>query len=270
MNKFKTFVRFVLEKFGYKIFKTENSLVSQHNFDNLAKGYEVLLNVVKEESLASNPKRYTLLGRLQGTPPTEAFSIVQALSRTKALQGDVCEFGVAQGETTALIANEIHESSKRLHVFDSFEGLSKPTEKDVLIDDVFELGSMEAYEGEMSFPKEWVLGRINSVNFPLDRVVTHEGYVEQTLKNNKNLPESVSMAYVDLAFYEPILVTLEFLDNVLESGGMIIVDDYGFFSSGAQSAVDEWLEKMNVDRPRYNSATPDPCGVGYIVIEKIA
>ena len=36
-----------------------------------------------------------------------------------------------------------------LHLFDSFEGLPMPTERDQLKDDIFALGSMAAYAGAM-------------------------------------------------------------------------------------------------------------------------
>ena len=52
-----------------------------------------------------NNLRIALMGRLLGTQPPEAYAIVQALQYTRDVPGDVCEFGVAQGETSALIAN---------------------------------------------------------------------------------------------------------------------------------------------------------------------
>jgi O-methyltransferase len=134
------------------------------------------------------------------TPPFEAYFIVQGLAKTKALSGDVCEFGVAQGETSALIANEIQPSNKSLHLFDSFEGLPKPTEKDKLKDDIFSLGSMEAYEGTMSSPEIMVRTRLGSISFPENRTVIHKGFIDKVLKNASNLPQKVSFAYVDFDF----------------------------------------------------------------------
>lgn len=68
--------------------------------------------------------------RLRGTPPTEAFYILEGLNRTRQVPGDVCEFGVAQGETSALIANEIRDvTSRKIYLYDLFESLPKPTQK---------------------------------------------------------------------------------------------------------------------------------------------
>ena len=67
------------------------------------------------------------------------------------MSGDICEFGVAQGTTSALMSNEIKGLKERnLWLFDSFEGLPMPTEKDQLKDDIFSLGSIEAYKGTMA------------------------------------------------------------------------------------------------------------------------
>jgi hypothetical protein len=65
------------------------------------------------------------LGKLQSTQPSEAYFIIQSLEDTRTITGDICEFDVAQGLTSALIANEISTNSKKIfHLFDSFEGLA--------------------------------------------------------------------------------------------------------------------------------------------------
>jgi len=103
--------------------------------------------------------------QLKGTPPSEALHLVWHLNRVLHLEGDVCEFGIAQGATSALIANEIRGTEKELWLFDSFEGLPMPTGKDILIDDIFSLGSIEKYQGTMACGQEQVIGRLNSISF---------------------------------------------------------------------------------------------------------
>ncbi len=89
-----------------------------------------------------------------GTSIGEALYILNAVQKTRAIPGDVCEFGVAEGATSVQIAYMIREGTKHLYLLDSFEGLSKPTEKDKLIDDIFDLGSMAAYAGTMATPMQ--------------------------------------------------------------------------------------------------------------------
>lgn len=226
------------------------------NFANLAQAYEQRLND-SGELIVANEMRPRLLARLLGTPPSEAYFIVHALAECEDVDGDVCEFGVAQGETSALIANEIQSSNRVLHLFDSFEGLPKPTEKDQLKDDISSLGSMEAYTGSMSLPEEMVRTRLRAISFPQQRVVIHKGFMEQVLKHDLGLPRRVGFAYVDLDLYEPIRVTLDFLHQTTSTGAMIVVDDYDFFSTGAKTAVDEFLEEKNASAVIYECLVPN-------------
>ena len=185
--------------------------------------------------------RKEFLYNLMGTTISEAMWILNALHQSITLPGDVCEFGVAHGATSALLANEIRSTGKNLWLFDSFEGLPAPTEKDVLIDDVAGLGSIEAYEGVFSYRQEVVLNRLKGIDFPRSRTKVVAGFIEDTVKT-ATMPEAVSFAYIDFDFYEPIQVGLEFLKDVLSPGGYVVIDDYGFFSAGAQAAVDEFVQ----------------------------
>ncbi|HAJ58570.1 MAG TPA: hypothetical protein DCP31_04310, partial [Cyanobacteria bacterium UBA8543] len=112
----------------------------------------------------------------------------------------------------------------------------------LLIDDIFNLKSMESYEGTMSCPVEMVESRLKAISFPDSRVRIVPGFIEETI-NSPNLPTKVCFAYVDFDFYLPILTTLKFLHHHLSIDGTVIVDDYDFFSSGAKTAVDEFLQE---------------------------
>lgn len=183
--------------------------------------------------------REELLAKLIGTPVSEAMYIIAHLHESTGADGDVCEFGVAQGATSALLANEIRFSAKQLWLFDSFQGLPRPTEKDVLTNDIFDLGSIEKYAGTMASPVDMVKARLQEIDFPKARTRIVPGFIEKTVKS-ATLPDTVCFAYVDFDFYEPILTTLRFLRQRLSVGGVVVVDDYGFFSSGVKTAVDEF------------------------------
>lgn len=260
MGFLKVAIRKAIAVWGYELHRSSTQPVSLGNFVNLAQAYEQCLN----ESgylIAKNENRSKLLARLRGTPPSEAYFIVHALAKCKDVSGAVCEFGVAQGETSALIANEIQTGNKILHLFDSFEGLPKPTEKDQLKDDIFLLGSMEAYEGTMLCPEEMVMTRLRAISFSPQRFVIHKGFVDQVFRGDSNLPRKVSFAYVDFDFYEPIKLTLDFLHHTTSAGAIIIVDDYDFFSTGVKTAVDEFLEEKNSSAMLYECLVPSTrCG----------
>ena len=253
--------------FGYELYSLSEQRVSFNNFVNLAQAYEQRLNE-SGNIIVANEIRSKLLARLLGTQPSEAYFIVHALAMSKDVRGDVCEFGVAQGETSALIANEIQSGNKVLHLFDSFEGLPKPTEKDKLKDDIFSLGSMEAYSGTMLCPEEMVCARLRAISFPAQRFVIHKGFIDQVLRDDSSLPKEVSFAYVDFDFYDPIKLTLDFLHRRTSTGAIIIVDDYDFFSTGVKTAVDEFLEEKNSSAIIYECLVPDTRYGCFVVLTK--
>lgn len=266
MLEVKNFVGKVVANFlsrrGYALVPiTELKLRSREkrNFSSLCAAYEVLLSGEGSEVAAtSSGERAELLSRQFGTPPAEAYYILSALWQTKQVAGDVCEFGVAQGELSALIAHEILSTSKSLHLFDSFEGLPPPGQNDELKDDVFGLGSMHAYAGQMAFPDNLVRERLRSVGFPPERTVFHKGFFADLVGERRGFPKAVCFAYVDFDFHDPILEALEFLHTVTTVGSIIIVDDYDFFSTGAKKAVDSFISDKNADATIYDVMVPDP------------
>lgn len=252
--------RFLFRR-GYVLFRvseTKHQKRAKQNFRNLSLAYEKLFGQIDGPcAIPPNDVRAELLMRQYGTPPSEAYYIIQALARTVSVPGDVCEFGVAQGELSAVLANEIISSDKCLHLFDSFEGLPSPGEKDVLMDDVLALGSMKAYTGQMASPEALVKDRLRAVDFPADRAVIHKGFFENLLDERADFPTKVSFAYVDFDFHDPIASTLEFLHEVTSKNSVIIVDDYDYFSTGAKEAVDSFLAANNAARKIYHVEIPE-------------
>lgn len=184
--------------------------------------------------------RKALLARLLGTGISQAMYLLNELHASLSQPGDVCEFGVAQGATSALLANEIAGTSKTLWLYDTFTGLPKPSPQDQLKDDIFNLGSMARYEGEMRCDPEEVRTRLAEIHFPPSRYRIEAGLVQDRLHDGLG-PATVCFAYIDFDFYEPIRYALEYLDRHLAPDGRIVVDDYDFFSTGAKTAVDEFV-----------------------------
>jgi O-methyltransferase len=119
--------------------------------------------------LPRKPGHAAYLADLLGTSVSEAIYILESLHAGLKVGGDICEFGVAQGATSKLLAAELLDGDRHLYLFDSFEGLPPPSVEDVLIDDIFELGSMDRYEGIMTSPESDVREKLASVNFPPQR-----------------------------------------------------------------------------------------------------
>ncbi|WP_306190785.1 TylF/MycF/NovP-related O-methyltransferase [Streptomyces sp. MK5] len=183
--------------------------------------------------------RVALISELIGTEISEAMYLLHWLqSAQDSGEGDIVEMGVAQGSTSALLANEIMNTGRHLWLYDSFQGLSRPTAEDRLIDDIEARGSMDSYESAMSFPQQFVRQRLASVGFPPDRTHVVAGFITSEVQD---LPESVAFAYLDFDLYKPILTGLRLLGPKTRPGSVLMVDDYGYFSSGPQQAVRDFL-----------------------------
>jgi hypothetical protein len=216
--------------------------------------------------LPRDARRADALHELHGTTVGEAIYIVHHLHRAFAVPGDVCEFGCNEGATSRLLAQEsLPHHDRTLWLFDSFEGLPAPTERDRLIDDIGGLGSIGAYRGLMRATEDQVRDKLAAVPFPPERTRLVKGWINETLAG-PDVPKAVCFAYVDFDFYEPIRDALVFLDRVMPPGGRIVVDDYGFFSEGAQIAVDEFVEAAS---GRFLRHMPLPMAGKFCILERI-
>ncbi len=182
------------------------------------------------------------ISRLAGTSLLEAGYILRSISSISTVPGDWCEYGVAHGRTSALLALLLsRETQKRkLWLYDSFEGLPVPHSKDVLLNDIFGKGSMEAYAGEISFPEEHVVREVSSV-IPADLYTVTKGWITPDLLKNHS-PSNISFAYLDMDFYQSTYDVLNFLVDSMPPGGVAVIDDYGVFSDGVRVAVTEILQ----------------------------
>lgn len=264
--EFEKCVRSVLRHFNLKMERLNKQGYSFTD-DQLTKAV-IEINSLYSEFVFTN-KNYdenqvSLQKQLIGTGFGESLYLLNTLQKSLALDGDVCEFGVAQGATSTLIANEIKNTNKSLWLFDSFEGLPSPTKKDSLINDIFNLGSIDAYKGKMACPIDMVKSRLSDINFPLERTKIVPGFIEKTI-NNPDLPKKVCFAYIDFDFYEPILIGLNYLDRVLQPKGFIMVDDYNFFSEGAKIAVDEFY---NNNKDKYELQFPIKSAGFFCILRK--
>jgi O-methyltransferase len=269
--------RSVLNRLGYDLVRKKYSqslaadlawcLVMRKIHRNDAVQIEELYRQFVFANLPSRDGRADLLNELIGTSVGEAIYIIHHLHDALKNPGDVCEFGVGQGATSAVLAAEILSiSDRKLWLFDSFEGLPTPGPEDKLIDDIFNLGSMSSYAGEMASPEQDVRNKLAAVGFPESRTKVKKGWVKETIKRG-DVPDRVAFAYVDLDFYDPIKEALEFLDGRMQIGARIVVDDYGFFSAGAQQAVDQFVAKK---KGSFQIQAPLPHAGHFCILSKVS
>jgi O-methyltransferase len=207
-------------------------------------------------------RQLEIFAGLIGTETVEGLYILNALSQVRDVEGDVCEYGVAQGATSTLIADTISDLTKDLYLFDSFQGLPKPTVEDELKDDIFNLGNMAAYEGTMNCHPNECVYRLQKMGLATQKIKMVAGFVDETIDKT---PDKVSFAFVDFDFYLPIKIALDCLHNKLSSGGVIIVDDYDFFSTGVKKAVSEFLS----DKEDYKFTVADKSHGNFCILERL-
>lgn len=181
------------------------------------------------------------------------WALVSAIRYVNAekLPGDFVECGVWRGGNV-MIAKALNEDStmpRKFYLYDTFAGMSAPTEADKTY-----TGSDAAAtyrERVRGDHVDWVYASLDDVrgNFRevglLDEsVVFVKGKVEDTLKSAANLPEKISILRLDTDFYESTRAELEILYPRLQPGGILIIDDYGHWR-GARQAVDEYFSNAN-------------------------
>jgi O-methyltransferase len=150
------------------------------------------------------------------------------------VNGDVVEFGCYKGETSVLIGQAIGKtSSRRLYLYDSFEGLpEKSREDNSPAGEQFRAGELPAGKGE-------VLRRFKQASLPLP-VVKKAWFSDLT---TNDVPESVAFAFLDGDFYESIRDSLKLIWPHLSKGAVVVVDDYQNEAlPGVTRAVDGWLK----------------------------
>jgi len=223
-------------------------VITKADEESIAKRYDRVVKqviAVYEESifpeLTPRPGRHELISQLIGTEIPEAMHLLHYLQEALSGPGEVCEMGVAQGATSALIANEILDTDRVLWLYDSFEGLSAPTVEDVLLDDVLNLGSMGRYAGAMAVPVKQLESKLKAVGFPVDRTRIVAGFIRSDLPPDQ-IPPEVAFAYIDFDLFHPILTGLQILHPRCRSGSVLMVDDYKYFSSGAEAAVRAFID----------------------------
>ena len=82
---------------------------------------------------------------------------------------------------------------------------------------------------------------------PIENINFIKGKVEDTLKVQSNLPEKISVLRLDTDWYDSTAIELEVLYPKLEIGGVLLIDDYGYWD-GAREAVDNYFSRLDTPR----------------------
>jgi O-methyltransferase len=167
---------------------------------------------------------------VEGIPDPRSFVLQSSLRSLANVEGDLAECGVRQGRSTLFMLTA--DLRKRdYHLFDSFEGLSKPGK-----DDRDAQGRLRWEKGDLRTDE--ALTRKNLAGF--DNVHFHVGWIPDTL--GAVADRRFAFVHIDVDLYEPTRGALEFFYERTNRNGLIVCDDYGSAKCpGARKAFDEFF-----------------------------
>lgn len=176
------------------------------------------------------------------------------------IPGDYVECGTYRGGLSALMLNHIitNKLNKKLWVYDTFQGMSEPTEFDISVHNEQALSTFNASKNEQTGFADWCKATIDIVQSTLN-LVTPEynnyvnliiGKVEDTLRVESNIPKQISLMRLDTDWYESTKIELEKFYHLLSIGGIVIIDDYRLWQ-GQKLAVDEFFDKLDKDSYKF-------------------
>ena len=166
------------------------------------------------------------------------------------IPGDIVECGVWKGGSmmaAMLTLIDLGKADQNIYLFDTFEGMTEPSKKDISIEGKIALNVFtEKQENE----EKWECSSLNEVKsavystgYNQEKIHFVKGKVEDTLP--KFAPECISLLRLDTDWYESTRHELIHLFSRISKGGVIIIDDYGHWK-GAREAVDEYIQENNI------------------------
>lgn len=171
-----------------------------------------------------------------------------------SIKGDIVECGVWRGGSMMLVANRLksfNDTSRSLFLFDTYEGMSDPTDNDVSgVDNnsaIEMLDKVERLNGDNVWcysPIDEVKNNVMKAGYPADKIHFVKGKVEETLPYSSI--GDIALLRLDTDWYESTKHELIHLYDRLVPGGILIIDDYGHWN-GARKAVDEFIAERKLN-----------------------
>ena len=168
--------------------------------------------------------------------------------------GDIAECGVWRGGSMVVVARTLllnGDASRSLYLYDTFEGMSAPSEHDKSFDGV--AADIQLARDQDRKNGIWceaslddVRANIAATGYPMEKVFFIKGKVEDTIPASLNIPAAISLLRLDTDWYESTKHELVHLYPRLIRRGVLIIDDYGHWQ-GARKAVDEYFKETQRD-----------------------
>ena len=159
--------------------------------------------------------------------PFEAFLIYSITKSQSKLEGEMAEVGVYQGGSAKLICDA--KENKKLHLFDTFEGLPHVSEIDT------HFGTKFCNDKEFNNTSEEAVKKFLSC---YNNVYIYKGKFPETTE--PVMKSKFSFVHLDVDLYESTLSCLKFFYPRLINGGIILTHD--FHTKGVNTAFKEFFQ----------------------------
>jgi hypothetical protein len=190
------------------------------------------------------------------TSPERIYSLIHAVEYVvqARVPGDIVECGVWKGGSMMVVAStlmRLGDSTRRLYLFDTFEGMPPPTESDRSFrgESAAELMTAKPREKATGRDDVWAYAPLEVVKDVMSRAgyagetMYVKGRVEETIP--ESAPDRIAVLRLDTDWYESTYHELVHLFPRLSPGGVLIIDDYGYWR-GARRAVDQYLAENGI------------------------
>ena len=166
------------------------------------------------------------------------------------IPGSIVECGVWKGGSMMAVAIELKklgDTDRELWLYDTFEGMPEPGEEDVdhaggkALDAFRENQTKADASAWCDAALDEVRKNVTSTGYPSQRIHLVKGRVEATIP--ADVPDQIAILRLDTDWKESTAHELKHLYHRVPRGGIVIVDDYGYWR-GARAAVDEFLAAL--------------------------
>lgn len=222
-------------------------------------GYDITRYNQGERSISTAPdlsdEEKEIYGAIAPYTMTSIERVISVIQATKYIvenhiEGDIVECGVWRGGSMMAVAQvlkRIGDTKRKLYLYDTFAGMSPPTEQDKQYDNVSAgklLEESQVNTGVWCYAdKQDVMRNLLSTGYPEENILLVEGKVEDTIPGT--LPAKIALLRLDTDWYESTRHELTHLYPRLTKNGVLIIDDYGHWQ-GAKKAVDEYFVQLPV------------------------
>jgi O-methyltransferase len=214
--------------------------------DTPPNGFEPWERTIVDEA---RPHTMTSLERMVATIDAVAHVV------RRGVPGALVECGVWRGGSVlAMIRTLQHEgvADRDIYLFDTFEGMTRPTEVDTSRYDppALEHWTESERQGAVPWhgffnPDVFTIDSVRSLilgtGYPETKIHFVEGRVEDTLPEAG--PPSIALLRLDTDWYDSTWHELTHLYPRLSDGGLLIIDDYGHWD-GCRAAVDRYFSEV--------------------------